>query len=208
MEDTPIPRNSSGQYTLPPGDAAVSAGPISSLAYNGQNSDFAGELTNSLDRLGRGAMEANFPMGANRIVGMADPIAATDAATKEYVDNPSTVPATVTAAIAAADAAMKEYVDNPSTVPATVTAAIAAAVAVAVAENFPIFTGMVILIAATYLPSGYLACNGALVSRTTYAALFAVIGVHFGAGDGSTTFELPNYVAFDPSGYFAGYIKT
>lgn len=35
-------------------------------------------------------------------------------------------------------------------------------------------------------------CNGALVSRTTYAALFAVIGTVYGEGDGSTTFALPD----------------
>ena len=42
-------------------------------------------------------------------------------------------------------------------------------------------------------PTGYLLCNGALVSRTTYAALFAVVGTTYGAGDGSTTFTLPNF---------------
>ncbi|WP_050577085.1 phage tail-collar fiber domain-containing protein [Pseudomonas parafulva] len=41
-------------------------------------------------------------------------------------------------------------------------------------------------------PSGWLKRNGAAVSRTTYAALFAVIGTQFGAGDGSTTFNLPD----------------
>jgi microcystin-dependent protein len=41
------------------------------------------------------------------------------------------------------------------------------------------------------IPSGYLFCNGAAVSRTTYAALFAAIGTTHGAGDGSTTFNLP-----------------
>lgn len=41
-------------------------------------------------------------------------------------------------------------------------------------------------------PTGYLPCDGTAVSRTTYAALFAVIGTTFGAGDGSTTFNLPN----------------
>ena len=39
----------------------------------------------------------------------------------------------------------------------------------------------------------YLACTGQLVSRTTYSALFAKFGELFGAGDGSTTFGLPNY---------------
>lgn len=38
----------------------------------------------------------------------------------------------------------------------------------------------------------WLLCNGATVSRATYASLFSVIGTTFGAGDGSTTFHLPN----------------
>lgn len=42
-------------------------------------------------------------------------------------------------------------------------------------------------------PTGYLICDGAAVSRTTYAALFALVGTAFGVGDGSTTFNLPNY---------------
>lgn len=41
-------------------------------------------------------------------------------------------------------------------------------------------------------PAGWLACNGAAVSRTTYAKLFAAIGTTYGSGDGSTTFNLPN----------------
>jgi len=41
-------------------------------------------------------------------------------------------------------------------------------------------------------PVGFLLCNGTLISRTTYAALFAVIGTSYGAGNGSTTFALPN----------------
>lgn len=39
---------------------------------------------------------------------------------------------------------------------------------------------------------GYLLCNGAAVSRTTYASLFAILGTAFGAGNGSTTFNLPD----------------
>jgi microcystin-dependent protein len=41
-------------------------------------------------------------------------------------------------------------------------------------------------------PSGWLKANGDLASRTTYAALFAAIGTTYGAGDGSTTFALPD----------------
>lgn len=43
-------------------------------------------------------------------------------------------------------------------------------------------------------PSKWLICDGSAVSRTTYANLFAVIGTSFGAGDGSTTFNLPDLV--------------
>lgn len=42
------------------------------------------------------------------------------------------------------------------------------------------------------LPFGFLACDGAAVSRTTYAALFAAVGTAFGVGDGSTTFNVPD----------------
>lgn len=43
-----------------------------------------------------------------------------------------------------------------------------------------------------YIPAGWLLCNGAAVSRTTYARLFAAIGGIWGVGDGSTTFNLPD----------------
>lgn len=49
-------------------------------------------------------------------------------------------------------------------------------------------------------PSGWLLCNGSAVSRTAYAALFAVIGTTFGVGDNSTTFNLPNYTNRSPVG--------
>jgi len=42
------------------------------------------------------------------------------------------------------------------------------------------------------VPSGFLECNGAAVSRTTYAALFAIVGTTYGAGDGSSTFNVPD----------------
>lgn len=52
--------------------------------------------------------------------------------------------------------------------------------------------GTIIAVAYTGVPEGYLHCNGAAVSRTTYANLFSKIGTIYGAGDGSTTFNLPN----------------
>ncbi len=53
-------------------------------------------------------------------------------------------------------------------------------------------SGAVFCMAIDVIPSGYLECNGQTVSRTTYSALFAVIGVTYGSGNGSSTFEVPD----------------
>lgn len=52
--------------------------------------------------------------------------------------------------------------------------------------------GIIMPFAGTVAPQGYLLCDGSAVDRTTYATLFGVIGTTFGAGDGSTTFNLPD----------------
>ena len=43
------------------------------------------------------------------------------------------------------------------------------------------------------IPVGYLRCNGAAISRTTYAKLFEILGTRYGVGNGTTTFNLPNF---------------
>jgi microcystin-dependent protein len=53
-------------------------------------------------------------------------------------------------------------------------------------------SGMMLAYAGASAPSGWLMCDGSAVSRTTYSALFAVVGTAYGAGDGSTTFNLPD----------------
>ena len=60
-------------------------------------------------------------------------------------------------------------------------------------EN-PIPTGSVIPFAGETAPEGFLLCNGQEVSRVTYSRLFNVIKEKFGAGDGVTTFQVPNLV--------------
>ncbi len=54
------------------------------------------------------------------------------------------------------------------------------------------FAGMTMLYGGSSAPAGWLVCDGSAVSRATYAALFAAIGTTWGAGDGSTTFNLPD----------------
>ena len=53
-------------------------------------------------------------------------------------------------------------------------------------------TGIIVPWGNASVPSGFLECDGSNVSRSTYAALFAVVGTTYGSGDGSTTFGLPN----------------
>lgn len=53
-------------------------------------------------------------------------------------------------------------------------------------------TGSAINFFGAIAPEGWLFCDGAEISRTTYAALFAAIGTVYGVGDGSTTFNLPD----------------
>ena len=53
-------------------------------------------------------------------------------------------------------------------------------------------SGSVFCMAVATIPTGYLECNGAAVSRTTYAALFAIIGTTYGTGNGSSTFNIPD----------------
>lgn len=89
----------------------------------------------------------------------------------------------------------------PMTAPLTLTAAAPTqprhAVSKAYMEQFLAYaTGMpigaVFAVAGSVIPPGTIECNGQALSRTTYADLFATIGTIYGAGDGSTTFNVPD----------------
>ncbi|MFH0837254.1 MAG: tail fiber protein [Candidatus Aenigmatarchaeota archaeon] len=60
--------------------------------------------------------------------------------------------------------------------------------------------GTILNFAGSDAPSGFLICNGLAISRTQYAALFAIIRTTYGAGDGSTTFNIPNLAGRVPVG--------
>lgn len=91
----------------------------------------------------------------------------------------------------AADKALETVTNVGNTDIADVLSAVASLEAKAATWN-PVAT--VVAFAANSAPSGYLLCNGAAVSRTTYAELFAAIGTLYGEGDGSTTFNLPHLI--------------
>ena len=67
--------------------------------------------------------------------------------------------------------------------------------------NSKLPVGMIITYPTNSLALPYLLCNGSAISRTTYSALFAKLGTLYGVGDGSTTFNLPNYQACFLRGY-------
>ena len=165
-----MPRNSAGTYSLPASDVnpAVSNTTIDPVAWTAQQVDIGTELTNSLDRLGRGPMQASLAMGGNNITNAGAPVAQADVA---------------------------RLADISSYLPAGI--------------FLPWAGGLV-------APAGWLLCNGAAVSRTTYATLFLAIGTAWGAGDGSTTFNVPDFrgafirgldsgKGYDPSRVFATY---
>jgi len=65
-------------------------------------------------------------------------------------------------------------------------------------------TGDLVQIAGASVPTGWLLCDGSAVSRTIYAALFAAIGTTYGAGDGVSTFNLPDLRGRVPIGAGTG----
>jgi microcystin-dependent protein len=65
-------------------------------------------------------------------------------------------------------------------------------------------SGSILMWPTASAPSGYLLCDGTAVSRTTYSVLFALFGTTFGSGDGSTTFNVPNYTNRMPYGTTIG----
>lgn len=129
---------------------------------------------------------------------MVDPIANQDIATKKYVDDsivaggagtPNPTPSTNMAR----DAAGRSQVEAPSAAKDITNKGYV--------DTFATPTGTVSMFAGATAPSGYLLCDGAAVSRTgATAALFAAIGTAYGAGDGSTTFNVPNFKGRGPMG--------
>lgn len=66
--------------------------------------------------------------------------------------------------------------------------------------------GSIILFSGITLPNGYLVCDGSEVDRDQYASLFEVIGTTYGAGNGTTTFNLPNLNDSLPIGVSQSYV--
>lgn len=68
--------------------------------------------------------------------------------------------------------------------------------------------GGIIMYGGSSTPANFLFCDGSAVSRTTYSLLFTAIGTNYGVGDGSTTFNLPDYQGVVPKGTGSQTINT
>lgn len=205
-----MPRSGGGVYSKAAGSTAAPSTTIESTKYNATIDDIVADLNapRPVSSGGTGAANAAdaranlgvdsaitaaitvavagyLPLAGGTMTGVislsANPASALHAATKQYVDAADAIKlplagGTLTGALTlAADpssplqAATKQYADSIA-VPA----------------------GAVAHFAMNTAPTGWLKANGAAVSRTTYATLFAAIGTAYGAGDGSTTFNLPD----------------
>jgi len=71
------------------------------------------------------------------------------------------------------------------------------------ASAFLVPRGGIIMWPGPIIPAGFLLCNGAAISRTNYAALYAVVGTSYGVGDGGSTFNLPDFRQKFPLGVAA-----
>lgn len=123
-----------------------------------------------------------------------NPSTALQAAPKQYVDSQdSAVTAAITAGYVAADALKVNKSGDTMTGPLTLAADPAAALQAATKQYIDnLLLGAIMAFPQTTEPTGWLKCNGQAVSRITYAALFSKISTTFGAGDGSTTFNVPD----------------
>lgn len=99
---------------------------------------------------------------------------------------------TCTAAVKAHPDLWVEVVVDGTALPRTKLGAVPFAVEAAHAAN-GVLTGTVVAFAGTSAPPGWLPCDGAPVTRAAYPALFGVLGVAHGSGDGTTTFNVPDY---------------
>ena len=184
-----MPRNASGTYTLPIG-AFVPGGLIKSSDHNSNYSDIATALTQSLATTGVSTMTGQIKAAAGTVTapGYAWGTALQTGFYLAGADQIGWAAAGIQGATFNSDQTVTWA--KGATFGGTITAT-SYAISGGVLVSPPI--GAVVDFAGSSAPGGWLLCFGQAVSRTTYSALFAVVSTTFGVGDGSTTFNLPDY---------------
>jgi microcystin-dependent protein len=146
-----MPFNGSGVYSAPPSSGAFNPALSGQLAtpdaWNTLLTDIANALSLAVCRDGQSSVIGNINMGGFKVTNMGAPAAASDAASKSYVDSASAIPPGV----------------------------------------IWMWAGFV-----SQIPASWYLCDGSAKSRTADVTLYNAIGGYYGAGDGSTTFNLPD----------------
>lgn len=163
-----MPRNGSGSYSLPQ-SAFVAGTTISSAAMNSDLSDIAAALTGSLPRDGQAGMTGQLKI----------PDGSSPAPALTFSNEPNTGFTRPSAGLIV----LSILGVQTFTFSATGATGIFQGAA-------PV--GAIVDFAGATVPTGWLLCFGQAVSRATFAALFAVLGVTWGSGDGASTFNLPD----------------
>lgn len=172
-------RNGSGTYTKI--NTFVASTPITALAHNQNMDDIATELTNSV--------------AADGQTTMTGPLKASNGSASLPAHTFGSDPDTGAYRIGADNygiAVGGSKVVNVASTGVTVTGDVEASSEIKQNGFALLPIGIIFPYGGTSAPSGYLLCYGQDVSRTTYADLYAIVGDTYGAGDGSTTFTLPD----------------
>lgn len=145
----------------------------------------SGEVTVDTDKKVAVVHDGTTPGGNPLLSAAAGAVGTTNIADNAVTSNKIATDAVTATQIAADAVGTSELAANAVTV-----AKLGSDVTSLISSTVP--PGLVASFAASSAPTGWLKANGAAVSRTTYAALFSAIGTTFGAGNGSTTFNVPD----------------
>ena len=172
-----MPRNGSGTYSLPQ-PPFVAGTVISSSAVNSDLSDIASALTGSLPRDGQAGMTGvlKLPDGSTTVPSLSFTNDLKTGFSRNVVNNVSQL------GVSIAGANIGNFTSAGWEGPVTG----------ALSGNGSVPVGTILDYAGSSAPKYWYLCYGQAVSRTTYSALFAIIGTTYGSGDGSTTFNLPD----------------
>ena len=171
-----------------------------------------GTIANYLKKDGSVVPTADLPMGAHKITGLANGVAATDAATVAQVSAASATLATLANSFIKRDGTNSPSADtswnNKKITSLATPTASGDAANKSYVDTTAAPTGASMLWFTAVAPTGWLLCDGSAISRTTYSALFALLSTTYGVGDGTTTFNLPDFRGRSPLGAGTGAQKN